>query len=118
VTILDHTGAAALQRSAIVNLLAEAWENDEVVAEKDILALGGKYPEERFKEVKRRYTLGVEVRDGERFYSLSGPVESGVERADSMGGEEERPSLAVGSLDTQPQTLFGDEPAPHWRDAA
>ncbi len=118
--ILDRTGKAALQRSAILNLLCEAWENDEVVSEKDLLAVAGNYSRERLKEVARHYTLGFEERDGERYYSLAVPIPGlSVQRAGSMrGGERQGPSLATGSLDSQPIALFELEPEPHWKDAA
>jgi hypothetical protein len=111
VTILDHTGAAALQRSQLVAAFERA--GDDGLAETVVKEIGGYHWHNRLVELRRRgFVIGE---DKGVFVLVVGP---GVERADSMGGEEERPSLAVGSLDTPPDTLFVLPPNPHYREAA
>jgi len=112
VTILDHTGAAALQRSQLISAFERA--GDDGLTEAVVKEIGGYHWHNRLVELRRRgFVIGE---DKGVFVLVVGP---GVQRADSVGGEaRQRLSSAVGSLDTPSESLFDLPPEPHYREAA
>lgn len=113
-TILDHTGAAALQRSQLVAAFEQA--GDDGLTEAVVKDLGGFHWHNRLVELRRRgYVIG-ETEDV--FVLVVGPsVERAVDTAAPPADREQTSPLVDGSLSTEP-TLFTPPSEPHYREAA
>lgn len=108
-TILNHTGAAALQRSRFIAALERA--GDDGVPRAEAREILGFHWQNRLVELRRRGFVIAEDKDV--FVPVISPE---VERAGGMGGDTEAGSSAASSLNPQPETLFPTS-RPHFDDA-
>lgn len=117
-TILDHTGAAALQRSQIIAELAESGMDG--VIETRVKELGGYHWEKRIVELQRDHTIGWDLIEGEKYFFLVAS-RNGVGRRGDMAvslSADDESDLLRGDLSIvgSPSTLFELTPRRHYED--